>query len=161
MTYEAIPPTGGPSSGDPASGGAPLRTGDTDRGLVVLNYIFLLVAPFTLHVLAVVAVILAYVRRPGAPAFEAGHYGFQIKVFWWSVILFALAVVLGLVAFGTGFGAVWQANTVDAWAPHWGVASITAILAAGLAWFASFLVAAIGALIGLIKVLSNEPARRG
>lgn len=152
MTYEALPPTGAPPP--------PSTRDDADRGLVVLNYIFLLVAPFTLHVLAIVAVILAYVRRPTASDFEAGHYGFQIKVFWWSVILFAVAMVLFLVAVGAGVGAFWEAGYADAWAPHWGGMTVLAVIAACLCWFASFLVAVIGGLIGLIKLLSNAPAGR-
>jgi len=85
---------------DTVSSGTAAPPSSEDRGLAFLGYGLLLVSPFLAGMSGLVGVVLAYVRRGGAAPLERSHYNFQIRIFWITVAIFALAVI----AFAVGAG---------------------------------------------------------
>lgn len=82
-----------------SGGGAPASS--EDRNLAFVGYALLFVAPFVFGVTALIAVVIAYVRKPEAEPALRSHYGYQIHVFW---IAFCLGLIAALGAlFGLGF----------------------------------------------------------
>jgi len=71
------------------------RSADSDRTLAVINYVLLLLA-LSNGLSAVIAAIIAYIRRDQASALARNHFDFQIRTFWY-----------GLVIFITGFLTIW------------------------------------------------------
>ena len=82
------------------SGGAPAASSD-DRNLALVSYALLCAAPFVFGLTALIAVVIAYVRKPEAEPVTASHYRYQIRSFW---IGFALSMIAALALMvGVGF----------------------------------------------------------
>ena len=77
-----------------------------DTQLALGGYILLLASVFFVGAPAFVAAVIAYVRRPGAPALAHSHYGFQLLIFWVGFALCLAAGVAGLAGVLTGLGEV-------------------------------------------------------
>jgi uncharacterized membrane protein len=69
-------------------------------------------APFTLWTLAIVAMIIGYVKRPDVSgSWLESHYGWLSRTFWWgilwAIIAWAIFWILGVVTLGLGMIVLW------------------------------------------------------
>jgi len=87
---------------------------DIDRNLALLAYAFLFFAVFFAGLPALVAVAIAYAKRRDVGPFIAGHFRFQIFIFW---VGFAMTLLAALSAFA---GTAWMMAQVVATAVHGG-----------------------------------------
>ncbi|MFN3229588.1 MAG: hypothetical protein ACK41P_07040 [Asticcacaulis sp.] len=81
---------------------APAASSD-DRTLAYINYVLLMISPFTGYLTAIVALVLAYIKVGGAHPIEKSHFNAQISLFWWQLFLSLVAVglfVAGVFAVG-------------------------------------------------------------
>ena len=85
---------------DTASNGRRYASSSDDRNLAFVSYGLLFAAPFVFGLTALIAVVIAYVRKPEAVPMVRSHFRFQIQAFWVS---FALSIIAA-VALMTGFG---------------------------------------------------------
>ena len=77
-----------------------------DRTVMHVLYGLHTVAPFTAWLLAIVAVIVNYVKRSDeSDPLYASHHGYMIRTFWWAVLwlvvtspLYVLFVLPGIIA---------------------------------------------------------------
>lgn len=91
-----------------AAATAPVANSD-DRTLAYVNYVLLLISPFTGYLTAIVALILAYIRVGGAHPIEKSHFNSQISLFWWQLFLTFVAIGLFIAgAFAVGIDALVQ-----------------------------------------------------
>lgn len=74
----------------------------TERGVAFLCYGFLFFATFTLGLLAVLAVILAYAHTNSADLVARSHFKKQIKSFWFDILLIVAGAVAGYLALAGG-----------------------------------------------------------
>src|ERR1044072_6850441 len=74
----------------------------TERGVAFLCYGFLFFATFTLGLLAVLAVILAYAHTNSADLVARSHFKKQIKSFWFDLVLIVAGAVSGYLALAGG-----------------------------------------------------------
>ncbi len=100
------PPQSLPPPPPPAA--PPAAVSDTPAKIVYVLYLLSLV---TLHVTAIIGVVVAYVYQGEAPEALRTHYRFQIRTFWISLLYALLSLVL-VPAFGIGtlgflFVAIW------------------------------------------------------
>lgn len=105
---------------DTVSSGAPAASSSEDRNLAFVVYALLFCSPFLWGVTGLVGVVIAYVRRPERAGVTRSHYNFQIKAFWISVVLLAIAAVSFLFGMGVLFSDLFAAATNggqgwDAW----------------------------------------------
>lgn len=86
-TPPAAPPPAAPSD-------------DSDRTVALICYILQAVSVVTAGLIAVVAVIIAYVRKDQAPDWLKNHYTYQIRTFWYGLAGWVVGIltiwVLGL-----------------------------------------------------------------
>src|ERR1700761_9234177 len=68
------------------------------RGVAFLAYGLLLLAIPSFGSSAIVALILAYACRDGAPPVVQSHHRFQIRIFWIGLALGAAAIALAMAA---------------------------------------------------------------
>jgi uncharacterized membrane protein len=69
-----------------------------DRSMMNVLYGMHTVAPFTLWSLAVVALILNYIRRSSEPdAIYSSHHNYMISTFWWTALWLAVSAPLWIV----------------------------------------------------------------
>jgi uncharacterized membrane protein len=64
-----------------------------DRNLAMVSYALLFAAPFVFGLTALIAVVIAYVRKTEAEPITCSHYRYQIRNFWVSFALSMVAVV--------------------------------------------------------------------
>lgn len=75
-----------------------------DRTIMNVLYGMHTFAPFTYWVLAVIAMIVNYVRRADElDAVYASHHNYMIATFWWSVLWLVVTSPLYLLFFFPGF----------------------------------------------------------
>lgn len=81
-----------------------------DRTLALVNYVLLLFAVSN-GVTALIALVIAFIRRETAPAWLRNHYDFQIRTVIYGIIIFVVGFatiwVLGLGLLIWLIGAVW------------------------------------------------------
>lgn len=66
-----------------------------DRSVMHVLYALHTVAPFTFWTLALVAVIVNYVKRADeSDALYARHHGYMIRTFWWAILWLVLSIPL-------------------------------------------------------------------
>lgn len=87
QTPPAAPPPASPAS-------------DDERTLALICYILQAVSVVTAGLIAVVAVIIAYVRKDQAPEWLQNHYTYQIRTFWyglagWIVGILTMVFLIG------------------------------------------------------------------
>jgi uncharacterized membrane protein len=68
-----------------------------ERNLAFVIYALLFISPFSLGLTALVAVVLAYIRKNNTPHFVQGHFRFQIKSFWVVFVLWATATFVAVI----------------------------------------------------------------
>ncbi len=71
-----------------------------DKTLPMVGYALMLAGLITGGVTSVIAVILAYVSRKGAPDWLQSHYQFQIRTFWLSLLFAVIGGALTVVGVG-------------------------------------------------------------
>lgn len=75
-----------------------------DRGLMTYNhvtYLLYVVSYFTAGLLWIVPIIMNYAKRGDAHnTWLATHFDWQIKTFWYGIVLFAIGGILLVFAFG-------------------------------------------------------------
>lgn len=81
-------------------------------GITHIIYGLHLLAPFTLWTLAIVAMIIGYVKRADvAGSWLESHYGWLSRTFWWGILWAVLAWtlfwVLGILTLGVGMIVLW------------------------------------------------------
>ena len=76
---------------------------DPNRTLTLILYVLYIIAIFTGGLLAIVALIINYIKRSDVrgSVFES-HFTWQIRTFWWYLIWNIIAVVPFLFLFFTG-----------------------------------------------------------
>ena len=158
---------------DTVSSGAPPHSSSEDRSLTFVVYALLFVAPFVAWLTALVAVVIAYVRRGMASPLERTHYAFQIRIFWVMIVL----VALGVVAFASGIGIVlydlfqsatnsgqgwdaWQVASVDEKDMHFHPISIVLVVVGVLIWLGAGLWTIIASIVGMARLAGEAPMGR-
>ena len=135
-----------------------------ERLIALVTYGLLIAAPFTLGLLAVLAILIAYARRGGADPLVRGHYNRQIRCFWTDLIAVILAVGCAWAALAAGIGAV----LVELGQPGGGTLGGAPVglgaAALGLAC-AALLVRGVGGMVvdsafGAMRLASGRPARK-
>lgn len=75
-----------------------------DRGTMNLLYGLHVVAPFTMWSLAVVALVINYIKRSDEhDALYVMHHNYMIGTFWWSLLWLVVTSPLWLLLFLPGF----------------------------------------------------------
>ena len=120
---------------------------DTNRTLTLVLYILYIIAIFTVGLLAIVALIINYVKRNDVKGsiFES-HFEWQIRTFWWFLIWNIVAFVPFFLLFFTG-------DNVNAFV---GV-GVTATLFCIVVIFAAWVWSVYRAIRGLIVLNDNQP----
>ncbi len=81
-----------------------------DRILAIVNYVLCFLAIFN-GITIIAAVILAYVRRDQAEAWLKSHFDYQIRTFWYSLLIFLVGLatfwLLGLGLLIWLVGGIW------------------------------------------------------
>ena len=83
---------------DTANTGQGRDPSSDDRNLAMVGHALMFASPFVFGLNALMAVVIAYVRKPEADPVACSHYRYQIRHFW---IAFALAMV-AFIALATG-----------------------------------------------------------
>ncbi|MFN3228792.1 MAG: DUF4870 family protein [Asticcacaulis sp.] len=89
-----------PSGSEPVVSPVPVVGIDGDKTLPVVTYALLLGGALSVGVLAIVALVLAYVSRDQAPDWAKSHYIFIIRTFWIGLV----GSVVGLITTIIGVG---------------------------------------------------------
>ena len=140
------------------------RTNPVERVLALGCYGLLIAAPFTLGLLAFLAVLIAYWRRGAADAFVRSHYQRQIRSFWIDLIVVALGVACAVGALATGVGAVLfglsepTTTTPGTLPATLGAVALALVCGALLLRGVGGLV--VGSALGAIRLASGRPARK-
>ena len=123
---------------------------DPNRTLTLILYILYIVAIFTGGLLAVIALVINYVKRSSVRGtiFES-HFTWQIRTFWWYLFWNILAFVPFIFLFFTG-------ENPEAFAGVAFGASAFCLAAVGLSWI--WIV--YRAIRGIITVNDNQPMYR-
>ncbi len=120
---------------------------DPNRLLTIILYVLYIVAIFSAGLLAILALIINYVKRSDVRGsiFES-HFTWQIRTFWWYLIWNVIAFVPFIFLFFTG-------NNPNAFAGVAFGASAFCVAVIGLSW----LWIVYRAIKGLIRVNDNRP----
>lgn len=86
-------------------------TGSNPRQMPMIVYILYLVG-FLTAITALVGLVLAYVNRNDAPPWVQSHYTFQIRTFWWGLLMVVLGSLLSTVGIGLLILLAWMIWTV-------------------------------------------------
>ena len=120
---------------------------DPNRSLTIALYVIYIVAIFSAGLLAVIALIINYVKRSDVQGsiFES-HFTWQIRTFWWYLFWNIIAFVPFFFLFFTG-------ENPDAFAGVALGASAFCVAVIGLSWVWIIY----RAIKGLIRVNDNQP----
>lgn len=152
------------------SGGAPAASSD-DRNLALVSYALLFAAPFVFGLTALIAVVIAYVRKPEAEPVTASHYRYQIRIFWIGFALSMVAVLALMVGVGFLMVEVVKALVMNAPADAWEAVAwevepaFPAVFFIGLivflaAYAASSLWLILSSIVGMVRLGGHHPAGR-
>lgn len=156
---------------DTGSSGAAARTQSDDRTLAFVVYGMNFVAPFVFGLTALIAVAIAYVRKPEAEPLVSSHYRFQIRSFWVGFALSMVAALALMVGMGLIFwslaGAFLNELPADAWDAvsrnldvDLPVAAFVALIVAGVAWVATTFWMIISSVAGALRLSAGHPMSR-
>jgi uncharacterized membrane protein len=120
---------------------------DPNRTLTLILYILYIIAIFSGGILAVIALIINYVKKDAVKGtiFES-HFSWQIRTFWWYLIWSVVAFVPFLFLFFT-------ANNPDLFAGIALASTSFCIAVLGISWI--WIV--YRAIRGIIRLNDNEP----
>lgn len=132
-----------------------------DRMFAFIAYGCMFLATFTLGLLALVGVLIAYSCRNTPDLVARSHFKKQIKAFWSDLLLIVLGAVAGYVALAGGFGTLVGLSGIKL---PGGITVETAgwmTLALGIAWAIlwiwGFLNLIIGSLFGAGRLAAGRP----
>ena len=136
-----------------------------ERLAALINYGLLVVAPFTLNALGLVAVGFAYARRGSADPVTRTHYDFQIRRYWMDLVLVGLGFVFAAGALTAGFGAAIEGGMaalgvsipVHYDAAHIGVGAIFLLVCWLVLWAMGLLGLLLGSIHGALRLVSGQP----
>ena len=137
-----------------------------ERLAALINYGLLIVAPFTLGSLGLLAMCIAYLRRGSADPIARSHFDFQIRRYWMDLLLVGLGFVCASGALAAGFGAAIEGGMaafgvrlpVHYDPVHIGIGAIfLLVLWLGL-WAFGFVGLLLGSLFGALRLASGLPA---
>jgi len=78
----------------------PAQPGDSERTVALICYVLQAVSVVTAGLVAVIAVVIAYLRKDQAPDWLQNHYTYQIRTFWYGLVGWLVGIltiwVLGL-----------------------------------------------------------------
>ena len=135
-----------------------------ERMAALINYGLMAAAPFTLGLLAPVALIIAYLRRGRADPITRTHYRQQIRNFWGDLMVLAVGLVCGWGALAAGFGAALEAVGVrmpgEYSAVHVGIGAIVLAVLWSLFWIWGILGLVLGSIFGAMRLASGRPASK-
>lgn len=146
-------------------------TSSDDRNLAMVSYGLMFAAPFVFGLTALIAVVIAYVRKVDAEPLVLSHYRYQVRNFW---IAFALAMLSVLcLTVGVGFffaemvGMMLNEIPRDAWeVAAWDVEPrFPAIFFVGVLMFlAAYLMASlwiiVSSVVGMLRLAANQTIGR-
>ncbi len=137
---------------------------DKGRMGALVNYVLFIVSPFTAGVLALGALMIAYLRRGGAGELVRSHYDYQIRNFWMDLIIVMVGAICGWGAVVSGFGAALIAAGVPL-SGHYdvervGVGAVILALLWALAWIWALAGLVLGSVFGAMRLASGLPARK-
>lgn len=137
------------------------RTVATERTFAFIGYGMLFFATFTLGLLALVAVLLAYGRQNSPDPIARSHFRKQIKSFWFDLLLIVAGAVAGYMALAGGLGTLLGLTGVSL---PGGVTTASAgwtAFAFGIAfailWIWGFFNLIIGSLLGAARLAAGKP----
>lgn len=144
------------------------RAHPAERLAAMTSYALMILAPFTLATLGLVAVAIGYARRGHADPITRTHYDHQIRRFWLDLMMMGLGFICGSGALAAGFGAVlagvldgmgvrlpWHYDPV-----HIGLGAIALLVAWILLWAWGFLGLLLGSIVGAMRLAAGLPAGR-
>ncbi len=132
---------------------------DDDYTLPIVIYILYLIGAFMPFVPSLIGVIIAHVKAGSSTGAIASHYRYQIRTFWWSVLIPIVGGVLSLVMFGsTILSIVWAIVTAPNFATSMAAAGslIGTALVTGIALVAAFFFVLIRSVMGVVKASQRE-----
>jgi uncharacterized membrane protein len=89
--------------------------GAAARNIILVNYALLFASIFFAGIPGLIAVVIAYAQRRGAPPALRSHHQFQIRIFWIGFALTLAAGLCGLAALLLGIGALVEFTRVNGW----------------------------------------------
>ena len=143
-----------------------------DRNLAMVAYGLLFASPFVFGLTALIAVVIAYVRRAEALPIPRSHYRYQIRSFWVSFAL-SMVAVLGLVVgvaffFAEMMGMMLNEIPRDAWQvaawdvePRFPAVFFFGVLVFVVAYILSSLWIIGSAVIGMLRLSTGQMVGRG
>ena len=141
-----------------------IPTSHTDRLAAMINYGLMAAAPFTLGVLAIVALLVAYLRRGRADPISRSHYEQQIRNFWTDLMVLGIGFICGWGALAAGVGAALEAMGVPLpgyySAVHIGVGAFVLGGLWLLFWAWGFFGLVFGSITGAMRLASGRPASK-
>lgn len=156
---------------DTVSSGPAYASSSDDRNLAFVVYGLLFASPFVFGLTALIAVVIAYVRKPEAEPVVATHYRFQIRTFW-IAFAFSMLAAMGLMI-GIGFLIADVIRLIlanvpqDAWEavalelePRFPVVTFVGLIVFLCAYAASALWAILASVIGAIRLGAGRPLGR-
>ena len=120
---------------------------NNSKSLTLILYILYIVAIFSAGILAIIALIINYVKLNSVRGtiFES-HFRWQIRTFWWYLIWNIIAFVPFLFLFFTG-------ENVDVFAGVALIATTFCLLVVGISW----LWIVYRAILGMIRLNDHQP----
>jgi uncharacterized membrane protein len=133
-----------------------------ERLAAMTTYVMLIVAPFTLGALAILAILIAYARRGKAEPLARSHFDHQIRSFWADLIIVVVGFICGWGAIVAGIGAIVGDFGVKlpahADASHVGLGAIALALIWLLLWLWGIGGLVLGSVFGALRLASGRPA---
>jgi uncharacterized membrane protein len=132
-----------------------------DRSLAFLAYGLFFFATFTFGLLALVAVVIAFVRRASQDPVARSHFRSQIRGFWIDLVLIVTGAVAGYLALAGGLGALIGLSGarlpggVSTATVGWTALALGAVWA--VLWIWGFLNLIVGSLFGAARLASGRP----
>ena len=136
-----------------------------ERLAALINYGLLIVAPFTLNSLGLLAMGIAYARRGSADPVANSHFQFQIRRYWMDLVLVGLGFVFASGALAAGFGAAIEGGLaafgvrlpVHYDPVHIGIGAMVLLALWILTWAMGLLGLLFGSLHGALRLVSGLP----
>jgi uncharacterized membrane protein len=153
---------------DVVSRGPGVVASSEDRVVAGIIYGLLFLTPFFFGLTALIAPVLAYVRRPLADPLTRSHYAFQTRIFWIALVIFVLCIVAASIGLLITFGALGPGQPmgvldvqrqVEA-SRRLHIVGVTLVVAGAVALIADMLWLMLAAVFGLARLLSGEPIGR-
>lgn len=116
IDYYNAPTVGAQSNYQLSRQQAPLLSEEKQRSLVTYNhltYLLYVLSYFSAGILGIVPIIMNYGKRHDADnTWLATHFDWQIKTFWYSIVLYVIGIIMIVFAIGgLGIGVMTESNS--------------------------------------------------